>query len=101
MNSIVQDIRDFSMLLSKKFMVRIEQVNLSLLVGNCYRLFAKQFEMRNIEFEYCPDETTICIHTDGARLQQIIINLLSNAQKHTKNVPIRNNQGLYPALCGL
>lgn len=41
MNSIVQDIRDFSMLLSKKFMIRVETVNLSLMVQHCYRLFVK------------------------------------------------------------
>lgn len=45
--------------------------------------------MRNIQFEFCPDEYLTHVGTDGARLQQIIINLLSNAQKHTSNSYIR------------
>jgi signal transduction histidine kinase/CHASE1-domain containing sensor protein/integral membrane sensor domain MASE1 len=82
---IINDILDFSKLEAGK--VRIEPVNFSLrhLIGTVLAVFRPRIEAKGLALELsieagCPD----WIVADSARLQQILYNLLGNAQKFTE-----------------
>jgi signal transduction histidine kinase len=51
------------------------------IIEECYNLFKQQLEMKKIALTVEDSENIHfkTIHTDGNRLKQIIINLLSNA----------------------
>ncbi|CAD8188206.1 unnamed protein product [Paramecium octaurelia] len=81
LNSIVQDVRDFSLILSKNFIFTIQIQNVYLLINEVADLYRQQLTMKGVELNIKMNE--IYIHTDGQRFKQVLNNLLSNAQKFT------------------
>ncbi|CAD8101605.1 unnamed protein product [Paramecium sonneborni] len=81
LNSIVQDVRDFSLILSKNFVLTIQIQNIQLLIHEVAELYRQQLKMKGVQFNVKINEFSI--HTDGQRFKQVLNNLLSNAQKFT------------------
>ncbi|CAK84414.1 unnamed protein product (macronuclear) [Paramecium tetraurelia] len=81
LNSIVQDVRDFSLILSKNFVLTIQTQNIYLLIHEVAELYRQQLNMKGVELNVKMNEFQI--HTDGQRFKQVLNNLLSNAQKFT------------------
>ncbi|CAD8184984.1 unnamed protein product [Paramecium octaurelia] len=81
LNSIVQDVRDFSLILSKNFILTIQIQNIYLLIHEVSELYRQQLNMKGVQLNVKMNE--YLIHTDGQRFKQVLNNLLSNAQKFT------------------
>ncbi|CAD8120703.1 unnamed protein product [Paramecium sonneborni] len=81
LNSIVQDVRDFSLILSKNFIFTVQIQNIYLLINEVADLYRQQLSMKGVDLNIKMNE--IYIHTDGQRFKQVLNNLLSNAQKFT------------------
>lgn len=84
LTSIVQDIRDYSMILSKNFYLCLRKTSIATIAEEAMKLFEKQLHMKGIKVTKNMDK--VCIITDGSRIKQCLINLLSNAQKFTDKV---------------
>lgn len=84
LTSIVQDIRDYSMILSKNFYLCLRKTPIATIAEEAMKLFEKQLHMKGIKVTRNMDN--MCIITDGSRIKQCLINLLSNAQKFTDKV---------------
>lgn len=85
MNSILSDIRDFNLILSKNFAITVQYINIFSIIKNVQDMFAKQLVSREnkIQIETNPHQSIRKLYTDSQRLKQILVNLLSNAQKNT------------------
>jgi signal transduction histidine kinase len=85
MNSIVQDIRDFNLYLSQSFELKVdEEVDMLEVVTNVQKIFMIQLERKNIDFKVILEKRCKpIIATDPHRLHQVLVNLISNAQKNT------------------
>ncbi|CAD8188417.1 unnamed protein product [Paramecium pentaurelia] len=81
LNSIVQDVRDFSLILSKNFVLTIQIQNIYLLIHEVAELYRQQLNMKGVQLNVKMNEFQI--YTDGQRFKQVLNNLLSNAQKFT------------------
>ncbi|CAD8090424.1 unnamed protein product [Paramecium primaurelia] len=81
LNSIVQDVKDFSLILSKNFTLTIKNTNICKLINEVTALFQSQIQMKGLKINIITNN--ISIHTDAQRVKQSLINLLSNAQKFT------------------
>ncbi|KAM3138716.1 hypothetical protein pb186bvf_009280 [Paramecium bursaria] len=89
LNSIVQDIRDYSMIISKQFILSLYPTNLYLLIKEVATLFAYQIYKKGLELKVYGEDITIT--TDHQRIKQCLVQLLSNAQKFTEKVFIIQN----------
>ena len=81
---LINDILDVSRLEADRVTFTIEECDV---VPLCQRVLASVSQARKSENEFifeC-DRESVDMHTDTQRLQQVIINLLSNADKFTRN----------------
>ncbi len=81
--NLINDILDLSRLESGNMKFIIEKTNLS----DCCRNALASVEHRvfpGVQLTYTPSEDPLHIQTDSIRLQQLLINLLTNACKFTK-----------------
>lgn len=85
MNHIVNDVLDVKRLEQKRLVLDITEFDVSDLYYNTIRTITPKIEQKNIKFieEYTGNSETI-IKTDYRRLQQILINLLTNAIKYSR-----------------
>lgn len=81
--SLVNDILDMSKLESSKMKLSPAPVLISQLVDQMESMFRLQAEKRGLQFSISCTVGALCIETDGVRLNQVLINLLSNAFKFT------------------
>ncbi|TNV75063.1 hypothetical protein FGO68_gene1715 [Halteria grandinella] len=91
LNSVVQDVKDFSLILSKCFTLSIKKTKISTIVNQVTSLFANQIQMKGLTITKYSDDAFI--HTDGSRVKQALINLVQNAQKFTFKVIFKISQG--------
>jgi signal transduction histidine kinase/CheY-like chemotaxis protein/CHASE3 domain sensor protein len=83
---IINDILDFSKLQNDKLTLEKVHFNTELLLNDLYLLFEKQALRNNTLLSYSlSPETPQILLGDPYRLKQIIINLLSNSIKFTRN----------------
>ncbi len=82
---LVNDVLDFSKIVSGKIEMENRGFNLQRFVQNIYASFALQFEQKNLYFKllHNDDDLDYTIIGDDIRLAQILNNLLSNALKFT------------------
>ncbi|MGM9999661.1 MAG: sensor histidine kinase [Candidatus Bruticola sp.] len=87
--SNINDILNISRLESGKVGLFIEKFPLSELIAEVNASTSSLYQVNNNKFELdCPNQS-IMLHTDHAKLRQILINLLGNAVKFTKNGVIK------------
>jgi len=83
---IIDDIMDISKLESNQIDFNIQEIELNKVLRNLYELFSTDSELKSKELELKlieESESEIIIHTDTARLNQVLSNLLKNALKFT------------------
>jgi PAS domain S-box-containing protein len=81
-SKLIEDILDFSRIISGKLRLEIEPVDLVLLVESAIDVITPAARAKNIRLQTSLD-TSSFVSGDAARIQQILWNLLSNAVKFT------------------
>jgi signal transduction histidine kinase len=85
MLSLVNNTLDFSQLESKKLVLNYSRVNLSAIIDECIDILTFKAEFKHLELSFQKENNfPDFIFTDGNRVKQIIINLISNAIKYTE-----------------
>ncbi len=83
--SIINDVLDYSKLEAGKLSLENRPFSIHEVIENAVILVAGKIKDKQLEFEYVKSEVNIpLIMGDGIRLQQCILNLLSNASKFTQ-----------------
>ena len=85
LNYLINDILDFSQITYKKLRLNIERINIVDLVSEIFSLMKLQAKKKNLSFKreiYLNDLEVV--YSDSARIKQILLNLLGNAIKFTK-----------------
>ena len=83
---IIDDILDFSKLQGNKLILEKVHFSLSQVLGDVNAMFEKQAQQNNTKLSYFLNPATPSVLLgDPYRLKQIIINLISNSVKFTKN----------------
>ncbi|KAL4436304.1 hypothetical protein ABPG74_015895 [Tetrahymena malaccensis] len=80
---LVHDIQDFYQHSKRKLRLVSEQVKIDELINELNSLFLPQVKLKGIELVFISKLCNDYIYTDGFRLKQIMINLISNAIKYT------------------
>ena len=89
---IINNILDFSKIESGKLELNIEQVNLFDLIHHVIDIFKYQAEINNIDLIVNIDATVPnYVLVDSVRLKQILVNLIGNAMKFTKEGSVALN----------
>lgn len=81
--SLVSDILDMSKIESHKMTLEEREVSLREVCGNMEIMFRAQMQEKRISFRIEMEGTLYVIRGDEVRIQQILVNLLGNAQKFT------------------
>ncbi len=99
--TIINDILDFSKIEAGKMMLERQPFDLEITIAECLRLLSARAEERGNELILnFADDIETSLMGDMIRLQQIIINLVSNAVKFTMNGNIWVNvQGIPVSEC--
>ena len=81
---LINDILDMNSIESGNLTIENRDMSLSQFINECVSIMQSQIKAKNQEFEVSVGDI-ICehIYSDSVRLEQILINLLSNANKYT------------------
>lgn len=82
--SLVNDLLDLSRIEAGKFALHAETFEFDVLIDECMMAFASRCAPKGIRLERVADGPVPLLHADRRALQQILLNLLSNAAKFTK-----------------
>ncbi|CAD8092885.1 unnamed protein product [Paramecium sonneborni] len=83
MHSMVLDMMDYNSILGKTFSLEVSNFNIRELILEVVSLFKDQIKKKNLEIEFENNIQIQEIISDKNRIKQILINLVSNAQKFT------------------
>ncbi len=81
---LINDVLNYTRIEASSVSYEIERVSLDDALATCEALTAPQRRAKNLRFEFHRTDPPIRAHADRERLQQIIINLLTNAVKFTQ-----------------
>ncbi|MDO5040490.1 MAG: HAMP domain-containing sensor histidine kinase [Peptoniphilus sp.] len=84
LKSLIIDLIYASKISSMNVSVEKNFIEFNELVLQIYGEVDSGFEERNLEFKYEYDDEEIILYTDGNILSRIVLNLMSNAYKHSK-----------------
>ncbi len=83
--SIINDVLDYSKLEAGKLSLENQPFSIHEIIENAAILVADKIKDKQLEFEYIKSDVNIpLLMGDGMRIQQCILNLLSNASKFTQ-----------------
>ncbi|WP_286885011.1 two-component system histidine kinase PnpS [Aneurinibacillus sp. UBA3580] len=82
LNRLITDILDLSKIEQKKMPLKVEEIDLSQLIKETVRIVREEARAKNIAI-YLPAEKDITLEGDRDRMQQIVLNLVSNAIHYT------------------
>lgn len=81
---IINDVLDMSAIESNKMKIAQKPFVLSEILKSIYTVYSTQCKQKRITFEMNTDEVrNYCLYGDGLRLNQVLLNLISNAYKFT------------------
>ncbi|CAD8170731.1 unnamed protein product [Paramecium octaurelia] len=83
MHSMVLDMMDYNSILGKTFSLQVAVFNIQELILDVISLFKDQISKKNLEIKIDFRSKITQILSDRNRIKQILINLVSNAQKFT------------------
>lgn len=87
---ILNDILDFSKIEANAMQISVRPTDLAPFIENIKSLFSPIISSNNVQFiVQCSNTLPECINVDDLRLNQVIINLLSNAYKFTERGFVR------------
>lgn len=81
----VNDILDFSKIQEGKFEITKTDFNLDEIINSIHAIFDTMAKGKGIELIYDVPDCAYSLHTDGVRLQQVLVNIISNAVKYTES----------------
>src|SRR5665213_1549598 len=81
--SLINDILNLARIESGQVDLHIRDVSLSTVFENVDALVAPQFEVKKIKYVYPRCDSSLRVRADSEKLQQILLNVLSNACKFT------------------
>jgi two-component system phosphate regulon sensor histidine kinase PhoR len=81
--NIVQDIAILSELEKKELPLELEEVNVKEIVGDVIKIFEREIAEKGLDLNFTADNERYIISADPFKLEQMIINLISNAIKYT------------------
>lgn len=82
---MVKNLHDSRAIDQDKISVRIEPVNISMLLKQAIRNFSIQARLKATEIDLDDRLDNLSVHTDGILVKKIIENILSNAIKYSEN----------------
>ncbi len=83
---IINDILDFSKIEAGKLEMEVTEFSLMDVIAELESLYAAKIKEQGLNFSLSMDENIpYCIYGDPLRLKQVLLNLVSNAMKFTKN----------------
>lgn len=83
MSFLVNDMLDLSTLESGSYKLTLEAFSLKELIDSLYNKYTNHLKNKNIRILYEPGNDELCVIGDEFRIEQVLINLLDNAVKHT------------------
>ncbi|MDQ0337844.1 two-component system phosphate regulon sensor histidine kinase PhoR [Caldalkalibacillus uzonensis] len=83
LHRLVEDLLQLSQIEQRQFELNWQKVNLAEVMNNSLRVIEAKAEAKEIKLEYTPPVESTFVEADPDRLQQIVINLLSNAIQYT------------------
>ncbi|CAK63833.1 unnamed protein product (macronuclear) [Paramecium tetraurelia] len=93
MHSLISDIMDYNLILSKQFNVEVSNFNIPQLISEVVDLFKYQVNQKHLKIQFQNNLLNYDLVSDRNRIRQILINLVSNAQKFTFSGQIRIQVG--------
>jgi two-component system phosphate regulon sensor histidine kinase PhoR len=81
---IVEDLLTLTAIEEKEGLVEREELNLKGLAENILKIFEQRAGEKNLYLKLVADEKLPLIHADYFRLEQMFVNLVDNALKHTE-----------------
>ncbi len=81
--SLVNDMLDLSNLQNERFVLALAPVDLNFVVETVRSISMNQMEEKKLRFVTSAELPWPCVCADSARIQQVILHLLDNAQKFT------------------
>ncbi|CAD8101187.1 unnamed protein product [Paramecium sonneborni] len=84
MLNLSNDLLDLAQIKNDTFTLSLKTVNVIELGEECIKMFELQAEQKNIQLAIKTNTKPLYIQTDKNRLKQILINLIANAMKFTK-----------------
>ncbi|MBN1572816.1 MAG: HAMP domain-containing protein [Deltaproteobacteria bacterium] len=81
--NIIQDIAILSELEKKELPLELEEVNVKQIVEDVIKIFEREIAEKGLNLNFMADDKQYIISADPFKLEQMIINLISNAIKYT------------------
>jgi nitrogen-specific signal transduction histidine kinase len=84
--SLINDIMDFAKIQGDNVIINNDQINSHQLLHDCYNILEFQTKEKSLQFDLNINPSVpVIFNSDGRRIKQILLNLLSNALKFTSN----------------
>lgn len=81
--SLINDVLNFARLEAGRLEFEMTQVPVHELLGTMHALVMPQVLTRALRYEYVPADPSLTVYADAEKMQQIVLNLLTNAIKYT------------------
>ena len=79
MDNLVKELLDLSKLESEVYMLKKEKFDCVKLIKDIIEKYKIMIEEKNINLQYDFDEVSACIYADKGRIEQVLMNFISNA----------------------
>ena len=83
LTQIVDELLEVSRITTGRIQLHPESIALGVVVENAVATVRSLFDQRKHELTVSPPTQAIWVHADAARLEQVVVNLLTNAAKYT------------------